>query len=95
MSEEYVYIISQKDSDGNFNKIVKSQERWWLTYKEAEDWFNTQEDWFKPFNAIFEVKMTFTNIKKIKDGKEGLERLYDLVKEHGLKGLTMYEGEKK
>ncbi len=62
---DYVYIVSQKDKDHNWNKLCKSQYLWWDTEKEAINWLNGQPDWFQRSNAVFKCLMCLSEIEKI------------------------------
>jgi hypothetical protein len=64
---EIIYLISQKDREGEWNKLVKSQEQWWYSPEEALKFFNKQEKWFQDCNAIFEVEIDINNVQKIHD----------------------------
>lgn len=66
---EEIYIISQKYSDGGFNKIAKSQELWWYSAHEAIAWLKKTEPWFQIANAVFKVTIDDDQIEKVFDGK--------------------------
>jgi len=71
MTEE-IYIISQKYIDGGWNKLVKSQERFWWTKEEAVKWLSHQETWFQQANAVFKLVIDDEGVEKVFDGKDGL-----------------------
>jgi hypothetical protein len=60
---EDIFIVSQTRDGGQWNKIVKSQERWWYSAKEAQAWLDQQEDWFKDSNKVFKARMSLRNIE--------------------------------
>lgn len=80
IEKEIIYIISQKDPDGNWNKLVKSQERWFYTKSEALEWLKIQPDWLQVFLAVFEVEITIDNVNKVFDGKNLNIQLYNKMK---------------
>lgn len=93
--KEEIYIVSQKSGDGSFNKLVKSQEKWWYDEKDAIAWLKSQDEWFQIFNAVFRIVIDIDEVEKVYDGKTELMELYDLVKTHGLDGERMYTDLKK
>lgn len=62
---EDVFIVSQTCSNGEWNKIVKSQNIWWYSEKEAQEWLDEQEDWFRASNKVFSVRMELRDIKRV------------------------------
>lgn len=74
MEQEIIYLVSQKDRDGNWNKLVKSQEHFWFDQKEAIDYIKNQPEWHQPCLAVFAVEITINSATKIFDGKDYLAR---------------------
>jgi hypothetical protein len=68
MLEEF-YLVSQKDRNGEWNKLCKSQELWWYDEKDAVEWLKKQPDWFQVCNAVFKITTEFEKIEKVFDGE--------------------------
>jgi hypothetical protein len=62
---EDIYLVSQTNIDGKWNKLVKSQERWWYSANAAYSWLSTQEDWFRECNKVFKARLSLTGIEKV------------------------------
>jgi len=61
---EHIYVVSQPYSGGRWNKLCKSQERWWYTKEEAQHWLDSQEDWFKASNKVFKLLINIEEIER-------------------------------
>ena len=61
---EDIFLVSQTRNGGEWNKLVKSQERWWYSEQEAQRWLDTQEDWFKESNKVFKCRINLTDIQR-------------------------------
>ena len=65
---ELIFIVSGKGRDGQFNKLCKSQEHFWWTEKEAEQFLNDMDPAMQCFNAVFELDLQILGIRKGLDG---------------------------
>lgn len=74
MIEQYeiIFIVSQKDGNGEWNSLSKSQLQWWDTKVEAVKWFDAQEQWFRDSNAVFEVAVKISHVAKVHDPYRGI-----------------------
>lgn len=69
---EEIYVVSVKGLDGDWHKLVKSQENWWYTKEEAIKWLSYQEPWFRQSNAVFKMLIEDKG-EKVFDGKDIVE----------------------
>lgn len=61
---EDIFLVSQTRDSGRWNKLVKSQERWWYDEGMAQGWLDAQEDWFKESNKVFKVRVFLKDIQR-------------------------------
>lgn len=73
---EEIYIVSQKDRNGDFNKLCKSQERWWYSAKEAQTWLDSQPDYLRVSNAVFKLIINLDSAIKVADLAKDDPKLY-------------------
>lgn len=82
MEKHIIYLVGTKDQNGNYNKLCKCHNQFFLNKLDADKFFNTIPSNLKEFNAVFEVDITIDFVKKIMDGKNMAQTKMYMVKSH-------------